>query len=87
MLPGAAYADVREPATVGAFVGPVRDKGPDEQPASNRGPRHELGHGEGRSYLVPGAGILAYLFLLNRYDRHLTEPQEVYRTNGDTGGS
>ncbi|OQW36144.1 MAG: hypothetical protein A4E19_00335 [Nitrospira sp. SG-bin1] len=28
--------------------------------------------------------ILAYIFLLNRYDRHFTNPQGIYRTDGDT---
>ncbi|MCC2642207.1 MAG: uncharacterized protein K0S45_2620 [Nitrospira sp.] len=37
-----------------------------------------------KSYLIPGAEILAYLFLLNQYDRHFTEPKDAYRTNGNT---
>ena len=38
----------------------------------------------GRSYLIPALEIPAYLFLLNLYDRHFTEPRELYRTNGNT---
>ncbi|MCE3221828.1 MAG: uncharacterized protein K0S58_8 [Nitrospira sp.] len=38
----------------------------------------------GRSYLIPALEIPAYLFLLNLYDRHYTEPTELYRTNGNT---
>ena len=40
--------------------------------------------GAGRSYLIPGAEILGYMFLLNQYDRHFTEPKDVYRTTGHT---
>lgn len=40
--------------------------------------------GRNRSYLIPAAEILTYLFLLNQYDRHFTEPKEVYRTTGTT---
>jgi hypothetical protein len=40
--------------------------------------------GANKSYVIPAAEILAYLFLLNQYDRHFTEPREVYRTDGDT---
>ncbi|HXC66993.1 MAG TPA: hypothetical protein VN638_06190, partial [Nitrospiraceae bacterium] len=40
--------------------------------------------GEGRSYLIPSVELLSYLFLLNQYDRHFTEPKDVYRTTGDT---
>src|SRR6185295_3083807 len=31
--------------------------------------------GEGRSYLIPSVELLSYLFLLNQYDRHFTEPK------------
>ena len=48
------------------------------------GPRHSIGRREGRSYLIPAAEILAYLFLLNQFDRHFTEPMSDYRTTGST---
>lgn len=38
----------------------------------------------GRSYLIPALEIPAYIFLLNMYDRHFTEPTDEYRTNGNT---
>lgn len=38
----------------------------------------------GRSYLIPALEIPAYLFLLNLYDRHYTEPKDLYRTTGNT---
>jgi hypothetical protein len=40
--------------------------------------------GAGRSYFLPIAEIPVYLLLLNQYDRHFTEPKDVYRTTGDT---
>ena len=40
--------------------------------------------GAGRSYVIPAVEILAYLLLLNQFDRHYTEPTDLYRTNGDT---
>jgi len=40
--------------------------------------------GEGRSYLIPGVELLSYLFLLNQYDRHFTEPKDIYRTTPNT---
>ncbi len=40
--------------------------------------------GAGRSYLIPAGEVLAYLFLLNQYDRHFIEPKSAYRTDGDT---
>jgi len=38
----------------------------------------------GRNYLIPALEIPAYLFLLNQYDRHYTEPKDLYRTTGNT---
>ena len=38
----------------------------------------------GRSYLIPALEIPAYVFLLNLYDRHFTEPKDDYRTTGHT---
>ncbi len=40
--------------------------------------------GRGRSYVIPAAEILAYIFLLNQYDRRFVEPREDYRTSGST---
>ncbi|UVT17661.1 MAG: DUF3943 domain-containing protein [Nitrospira sp.] len=40
--------------------------------------------GAGRSYLIPAGEILAYIFLLNQYDRHFIDPRAVYRTDGHT---
>ncbi|MCS6306074.1 MAG: DUF3943 domain-containing protein [Nitrospira sp.] len=40
--------------------------------------------GAGRSYFIPAGEVLAYLFLLNQYDRHFSDPKSAYRTDGDT---
>jgi len=37
-----------------------------------------------RSYVIPALEIPAYIFLLNLYDRHFTEPTHEYETSGDT---
>src|SRR5690242_2589273 len=68
------------------MIGPVLPGGePVAQPSSDK--RSSLLNwetGAGRSYLIPSAEILAYIFLLNLYDRHFSEPTELYKTNGDT---
>lgn len=33
---------------------------------------------------MPALEIPFYIFLLNLFDRHFTEPTDEYRTNGDT---
>jgi hypothetical protein len=38
----------------------------------------------GRSYVIPGVEILSYLFLLNQFDRHFTEPEALYRVTPNT---
>jgi Domain of unknown function (DUF3943) len=38
----------------------------------------------GRSYVIPVLEIPAYIFLLNLYNRHFTEPKDDYRTTGNT---
>ena len=37
-----------------------------------------------RSYVIPAGELLTYLFLLNQFDRHYTEPKDDYRTTGNT---
>jgi hypothetical protein len=69
------------------MVGPVLPgKEPRERSATPEGRNSNLNWetGDGRSYLIPSAEILAYLFLLNQYDRHFTEPEDLYRTNANT---
>lgn len=91
-LPGAGIAqdppahEAAESADPG-LVGPVNRGGQAvERPAATNGRDSSLDweSGRGRSYIIPAAEILTYLFLLNQYDRHFTEPKDVYRTTGST---
>lgn len=34
----------------------------------------------GRSYVIPAGELIGYLLLLNQFDRHFVEPNEIYRT-------
>lgn len=81
-----AARDSPEPHA-GELIGPVLPDADTRAPqASQTGQVSSLNWdtGTGRSYLIPAGEILAYLFLLNQYDRHFTEPTAIYRTNGDT---
>ena len=55
-------------------------------PSDNRiRPPHSdsTGTAAGRSYVIPAAEILTYIFA-EQYDRHFVEPREDYRTSGST---
>lgn len=73
----------RDPGLVGPVNHGEQTRG---RPAEANGHDSSLNWetGSGRSYIIPAAEILAYLFLLNQYDRHFTEPKDVYRTTGTT---
>lgn len=68
------------------LVGPVNYADRTETPSDNphRSSTLNWDTREGRSYLIPAAEILTYLFLLNQFDRHFTEPMADYRTTGTT---
>ena len=68
------------------FIGPVIPGKETHERAATSDEGHSLNWetGAGRSYVIPAAEIIAYLFLLNQYDRHFTEPKDVYRTDGNT---
>jgi len=68
------------------FIGPVIPGKETRERAATSDDGHTLNWetGAGRSYVIPAAEIIAYLFLLNQYDRHFTEPKDVYRTDGNT---
>ena len=90
-MPGGSYAEVvstngsQEPGQP-EFIGPVVPGHESRDPSTTSDDRHTLHWetGAGRSYVIPGIEILAYLFLLNQFDRHYTEPQESYQTDGNT---
>ncbi len=62
------------------MIGPVLP----DTPSANSGHELDWESRTRRSYVIPAAEILGYLFLLNRYNRHFTEPTEVYRTDANT---
>src|SRR5262245_33905119 len=69
----------------GGLIGPVQP-GKESNERTGKHDEHNLNWetGAGRSYLIPGFEVLAYLFLLNQFNRHYTEPTSTYETNGDT---
>jgi len=71
-----------EQAEDGGLIGPVLPG--KESNEHHKGNTLNWETGAGRSYLIPGFEVLAYLFLLNQFDRHYTEPTSTYETNGDT---
>jgi len=68
------------------LIGPVIPGKETRERAATSDEGHTLNWetGTGHSYVIPAAEIIAYLFLLNQYDRHFTEPKDVYRTDGNT---
>jgi hypothetical protein len=69
VTPGAGFAE--EPAAAAETTAPVSEV-----------PKTVLNWetGAGRSYVIPGLEVIGFLFVLNQYDRHFTEPEEIYRT-------
>lgn len=75
-----------------AHAQPVRHNEPQSSPLPTLGPPAPEAastpslwdSGGNKSYVIPAGEILLYLFLLNRFDRHFTEPRDVYRTDADT---
>jgi hypothetical protein len=89
-MTGHGVADVtsqngNEQAEPGGLIGPVQPgKESEQRGRTQRDHTLNWETGAGRSYLIPGVEVLAYLFLLNQFDRHYTEPTSTYATNGDT---
>ena len=90
LMPMHGWAEVTQSPSVegqsGGLIGPTLPdrETPDDHTFFNSG-RTVLNWdtGAGRSYLIPAGELLAYLFLLNQYDRHFSEPTSAYRSNGD----
>jgi hypothetical protein len=71
------------PATTDTAAESTSDTAP-SSPSADKPASESWGTGSGKSYVIPGAEILAYLFLLNQFDRHFVEPKDNYRTTGNT---
>ncbi len=91
LTPSIGLADVQTPPAspkyqVGELIGPVPDQESRDREVGLKDRTSGLNWetGAGRSYIIPAGELLAYLFLLNQYDRHFTEPKAVYRTDGGT---
>ena len=84
LTPGVAFAQERT-----SEVGPALPAPPQAAPIGPPAPEEpkQFLNWEmrpGRSYVIPAVEILAYLFLLNQFDRHFTEPEDVYRVTPST---
>jgi hypothetical protein len=79
IIPGVGFAEEpassREPAPEPASAPP-----PSEVPRSVLSWETRAG----RSYVIPAVEVVAYLFLLNWYDRNYLAGKELYRTNANT---
>ncbi len=91
MCPGMGMTQAQSPqptehAGERDLVGPVNhaDRGDTSAKNAERSSRLNWETRAGRSYVIPAAEILTYLFLLNQFDRHFTEPMADYRTTGTT---
>jgi hypothetical protein len=79
-MPGAGFAQERTSAD--ALTSPAPQEAAPIGPPAPEGSKQVLNWetGAGRSYVIPAAEVVGFLFLLNQYDRHFTDPHEVYRT-------
>jgi len=81
--PGVGFPE--EPGSTNPPVSPApAESAPTPPPSQVPKSRLNWETREGRSYVIPGVEIIGYLILLNWYDRHHTDPKDVYRTNGNT---
>lgn len=80
VTPGSGFAQERTSAD--APTSPAPPQSAPIGPPAPEAPRQVLNWetGAGKSYVIPAAELIAYLLLLNQYDRHFVEPNEIYRT-------
>jgi hypothetical protein len=78
---GAAFAQ-DEPTSAAAPESPAIPQAAPIGPPSPERPKQFLNWetGAGKSYVIPAVELIGYLFLLNQYDRHFVEPEDIYRT-------
>ena len=74
-----------EQAAHDELIGPVLPaQGSNDRTGTQKEDNLNWETGAGRSYLIPGVEVLAYLFLLNQFNRHYSEPTSTYETDGET---
>jgi hypothetical protein len=78
---GAAFAQ-DEPTSAAGPESPALPQAAPIGPPSPERPKQFLNWetGAGKSYVIPAVELIGYLFLLNQYDRHFVEPEDIYRT-------
>ena len=78
---GAAFAQ-DEPTSAAGPESPALPQAAPIGPPSPEMPKQFLNWetGAGKSYVIPAVELIGYLFLLNQYDRHFVEPEDIYRT-------
>jgi len=78
---GAAFAQ-DEPTSAAEPESPALPQTAPIGPPSPERPKQFLNWetGAGKSYFIPAVELIGYLFLLNQYDRHFVEPEDIYRT-------
>ena len=84
MTPGIVFAQERTSEVEPTLPAPpkARPLGPPAPEEPNQFVNWEMR--ADRSYVIPGVEILGYLFLLNQFDRHFTEPEALYRVTPST---
>ena len=80
VMSGASFA--QEPTSADAPTSPAPPQSDPIGPPAPEGPRQVLNWetGAGKSYVIPAVELIGYLLLLNQFDRHFVEPEDVYRT-------
>lgn len=79
LMPGVSFGQDGTSAAPSSPASPQADL---IGPAAPEGSTQRLNWetGAGRSYVIPAAELIGYLLLLNQYDRHFVDPNDIYRT-------
>ncbi|HSL02715.1 MAG TPA: DUF3943 domain-containing protein [Nitrospiraceae bacterium] len=79
-MPSAGFAQERTSAD--PLTSPAPPQPAPIGPPAPAGPKQLLNWetGAGRSYIIPAFELTGYLLLLNQFDRHFTNPEDIYRT-------
>ncbi len=81
VAPGAGFAQEKHTSS-DARTSPAPPQAAPIGPPAHEGSKQFLNWetGAGRSYVIPAFELTGYLLLLNQFDRHFVEPEDVYRT-------